>query len=360
MEDESSYEEEINSRIAPYIGDALDLFKKYGAYEILKPLGHGSYAIVFLAQKKINSKIVHTPDKQIYQSSTKKSQDGKLYAVKISCIEDVEPSEVLAGLVLSHKNIIHLIEWLQIESYYYFVFEYSYGLDLEVLSQSNVYTEDEFKYIFRQVVDAVDYCHSLKIAHRDIKMENILYSPNKNNSVKLIDFGFCFFAKYPVNNTKLNKNMKMSIMKGEQLVSSFVFHEDHLDNNNRYIYSDDYCAPELLLKTIAHKDQLFPTDIYALGVVLFFNIFRKFPRTPETTQWLIDREDSYPKPETLWGNKENCKKVVDKCTADIDSIVNDFEGTLSQEFKTLIYRMLDPNPFTRFTIETVKLHPWFV
>ena len=46
----------------------------------------------------------------------------------------------------------------------------------------------------KQVIEAVCYCHSKEIVHRDIKLENILLkakgSSFTNNEVKLIDFGF--------------------------------------------------------------------------------------------------------------------------------------------------------------------------
>lgn len=54
--------------------------------------------------------------------------------------------------------------------------------------------EDKCKEIFFQIVKGVSYCHSLKICHRDIKLENIIVD-NKNN-VKLIDFGFGAIASH--------------------------------------------------------------------------------------------------------------------------------------------------------------------
>ena len=48
--------------------------------------------------------------------------------------------------------------------------------------------ENQLRPIFRQIVEAVRYCHEREIAHRDIKLENILIM-NKRD-IKLIDFGF--------------------------------------------------------------------------------------------------------------------------------------------------------------------------
>lgn len=43
--------------------------------------------------------------------------------------------------------------------------------------------EDEARYISKQVVGAVDYCHSLNIVHRDLKCENIMV--NRDMQVKV-------------------------------------------------------------------------------------------------------------------------------------------------------------------------------
>ncbi len=48
--------------------------------------------------------------------------------------------------------------------------------------------EIEARRVFAQVVDAIRYCHSRSIVHRDIKLENILLDGARN--AKVIDFGF--------------------------------------------------------------------------------------------------------------------------------------------------------------------------
>ena len=48
----------------------------------------------------------------------------------------------------------------------------------------------------RQLIDAVSYIHDQNIAHRDIKLENILLT--KSGVVKLIDFGFAISSNGPL------------------------------------------------------------------------------------------------------------------------------------------------------------------
>ena len=52
-------------------------------------------------------------------------------------------------------------------------------------------SEDIAKFMVRQLVKAVAFCHSHNIVHRDLKLENVLV--NKDFKVKLIDFGFSLF-----------------------------------------------------------------------------------------------------------------------------------------------------------------------
>lgn len=51
--------------------------------------------------------------------------------------------------------------------------------------------EAEARSIFQQLILAVDYCHRMGVANRDIKLENVLLGGDKKNPViKLTDFGF--------------------------------------------------------------------------------------------------------------------------------------------------------------------------
>ena len=59
-------------------------------------------------------------------------------------------------------------------------------MSLADLTKVKTLEEQEIKSIFKQIVEGVRFCHSLNIAHRDIKLENILVS---DGLVKIIDFG---------------------------------------------------------------------------------------------------------------------------------------------------------------------------
>lgn len=86
---------------------------------------------------------------------------------------------------VSHPNIIKYENILNCDDYLYIVLELATGGDL--FDRIGKLNETEAIYIFKQVLEAVEYLHSLGIAHRDLKPENILLSAD--NKVKLTDFG---------------------------------------------------------------------------------------------------------------------------------------------------------------------------
>ena len=53
-------------------------------------------------------------------------------------------------------------------------------------------SETEAREIFKQILYAVNYCHSMNIAHRDLKPDNFLLLDPDTLSIKLIDFGLAF------------------------------------------------------------------------------------------------------------------------------------------------------------------------
>jgi MAP/microtubule affinity-regulating kinase len=89
------------------------------------------------------------------------------------------------------NRVIRLFEVFEGKSELYLVLELMEGGDLYQYVKSHGPVEEPFaKTIFAQLVEAVKLVHSLNIAHRDIKLDNVLLSANQQD-LKLCDFSIC-------------------------------------------------------------------------------------------------------------------------------------------------------------------------
>ena len=58
----------------------------------------------------------------------------------------------------------------------------------DFIKRRGVLGEDFSRSVIRRLLDAIQYCHSKRVLHRDIKCENVLVHP-ETGAIKLIDFG---------------------------------------------------------------------------------------------------------------------------------------------------------------------------
>ena len=156
---------------------------KLSKYELGPELGKGAYAKVKLATNKITKEkfAIKIYEKEKLNSNSKKS-----------CVY----KEIQILKKLRHKNIVKLIEVISTETQILIVQELIEGISLreyynnEIRNQKgiSIHKEAIFKKIFYQIFSAMDYLHKHNMAHRDIKLENILIKDNYE--IKIIDFGF--------------------------------------------------------------------------------------------------------------------------------------------------------------------------
>jgi len=90
-----------------------------------------------------------------------------------------------------HPNVVNLVKILDAPDCTYVIIEYCPEGDLftNITERGNFVGNDMLaRRVFLQLLDAVEYCHSLGIYHRDLKPENVLVTEN-GTKVKLADFG---------------------------------------------------------------------------------------------------------------------------------------------------------------------------
>lgn len=94
---------------------------------------------------------------------------------------------------LDHQNIIGLTESYEDDYCLYLVMDMmADDLRNVMTSCDQAFDENTAKVLFRQMLDAVSYCHNRGIVHRDVKLENFFLDfqeSDKQITVKLGDFG---------------------------------------------------------------------------------------------------------------------------------------------------------------------------
>jgi serine/threonine protein kinase len=203
--------------------------QRIGNYAIGDEIGHGSFGSVF--------KATNTNDRKTYAIKA-------IPRSKLRCDEDREhfQREINAMAFLRHDNLLALRDFLSDEGHFYLVLDFCEEGELySVVAQDDRLDEPTAALIFQQILSAVAYCHSFSVAHRDLKLENILIV--RFPQIKVSDFGLCGF------------------MENEQLLRTFCG-------------SPAYCAPECLSKLAYDGEK---SDIWSLGVVLYSMVTGDFP-----------------------------------------------------------------------------------
>ncbi|NWR12559.1 PIM1 kinase, partial [Paradoxornis webbianus] len=141
--------------------------------------------------------------------------DGRPVAIKRVARESVlqwdelpDGTRVPLETVLMEKvgsgchNIIQLLDWFEQPDSFLLVMErpeQSQDL-LDILLEQEFLSEEEARWLFCQVLEAVRHCTACGVLHQDIKPDNLLVNPDTGD-LKLIDFGCSTFLQEQVFTT---------------------------------------------------------------------------------------------------------------------------------------------------------------
>lgn len=228
------------------IGDTID-----NRYHILEHLGSGGMADVFEAKDLIASRIVAI---KILKEELK---DDKTSLMSFN-------KEISASASMSHQNIMEIYAQGVYGGLPYLAIEYLENQTLlDKIEYFTKFTVKEGSQIMIQLLEAIGYCHSHNIIHRDIKPQNIFYMPN--GTIKLGDFGI-------------------------------AVKENDAETQGNVLGSVYYLAPEVYLG----KPYSVQSDIYAAGVTFFHILTGRTPfegSTEEIAKAHIKKD--FPKPSSI-------------------------------------------------------------
>jgi len=141
---------------------------------------------------------------------------------------------------LDHPNIVKILEAFEDNVAITLVMEICKGGELfDNLIEQTQYTEQRAAHLFKQMVEAVHYCHKMNVTHRDLKLENFVFETKEKHSVlKLIDFGL---SKRYMGGGGISR---MKTMVGTSY----------------------YMAPEVLDQHVSYNNKC---DVWSLGVILY-------------------------------------------------------------------------------------------
>ena len=199
---------------------------------------------------------------------------------------------------LNHINIIYVYQIIENSENFYIIMEYCEKGELfDYIVEKRRLTEDESSIFFYQLINGIEHIHNKKIAHRDLKPENLLL--NKNNILKIIDFGLSHIIK---------------------------------DNNflTTKCGSPSYASPEIIINKYYDG---FKSDIWCCGIILYAMLCGYLPFEGENN-------------DELFKNILICKP--------------EFPNFLSESSKRLINKILNVNPEERISISDIKCEDFYL
>jgi serine/threonine protein kinase len=265
--------------------DNVKAGQKVGSFVLDKNIGAGAFASVWRAHHEISKQDVAI--KVILKSSVASSTARTRLQREIALLKQMD-----------HPFISELFQVIDTDPNYYLVMEFvQNGNLLDYVNTNGRLSEDQARRYFAQLVSVLEYLHyERKVAHRDIKCENVLL--DRYNNVRLIDFG--------LSNVFTLENPQLKTACG----------------------SPAYAAPEMV-KGNQYTDA---ADIWSTGVMLFAIVGGYLPFDDDNVQRLL-------------------QKIV---YTDIR-----YPSFFSPQLTDLLQKMMCKEPDRRITIDMIKNHPWF-
>ena len=285
-------------------------------YEIIRPIGFGGMAEVYLAQDKLldRSVAIKRLREQFVSDQTLLEQFRR---------------EAKSAARLVHPNIINIYDVVSEDDEQYIVMEYVDGVTLkEVLKKGRLPLKTVLE-IALQLADGLQHAHSHNIVHCDIKPQNILI--DKQMHPKIADFGI---AKMVSNQTMVYTSAVMG--------------------------SVHYISPE----QASGAKITASSDVYSLGIVLFEMLTGQVPfegDTPVAVAIMHTEKQVPPLSQYMDEVPEGLQKILDKALAKKTSERYENAGALLKDLTSLQLKLFgfsgSAYPQKRETTAVEKVEP---
>ncbi|KAG1741760.1 Pkinase-domain-containing protein [Suillus paluster] len=289
---------------------AVSLTQKYGVCQKVA-IGKGATSVVRLAHKWDRSEEKLYAVKEFRKR--RKNESEKEYVKKLT-------AEFCISSTLHHVNIVETVDLVQDENQHWCeVMEFCPGGDLYAAIKKGGMSPSEVECCFKQMLLGVSYLHSQGVAHRDIKPENLFF--DTKGHLKIGDYGASTVYRLPWEAT--------------------------IHMSTGLCGSEPYIAPEQFLGK-PYDARL--VDIWACGIVYYCLHFQEMPwRAAQTSDTLYAAYAA-----ACAAQHKDKDKDKDKDVAFPPTITN----LSPRACRSLIRKMLEPDPKLRSPIEDVVAHLW--
>lgn len=223
-----------------------------------------------------------------------------------------------------HPNIMSQVECCSDRDNVYSIMEFSDGGELyDYVDQEGPISEDRARELFNQILSGLQHLHDAGIAHRDLTLENVMYS--RSGVCKLIDFGM---------------SLRLPRVSNDESIGD----DGANDDRHRPVLmippqgtcgKPNYIAPEVMENTTFFHPQ--KSDIWSLGVMLFIMLTGVPP-----VAVAYDLDDRY--------------RLI--CEGGLEAMLMQWGFHLSNEAVNLLFNILRPKPMDRLSLTQIADHPW--
>ncbi|XP_060033243.1 serine/threonine-protein kinase BRSK2 isoform X3 [Erinaceus europaeus] len=255
-----------------------------GPYRLEKTLGKGQTGLVKLGIhcvtcQKVAIKIVNR----------EKLSESVLMKVE---------REIAILKLIEHPHVLKLHDVYENKKYLYLVLEHVSGGELfDYLVKKGRLTPKEARKFFRQIISALDFCHSHSICHRDLKPENLLL--DEKNNIRVADFGMA------------------SLQVGDSLLETSCG-------------SPHYACPEVIR---GEKYDGRKADVWSCGVILFALLVGALPF-----------------------DDDNLRQLLEKVKRGVFHMPH----FIPPDCQSLLRGMIEVDATRRLTLEHIQKHTWYI